>query len=619
MLNIVNLPQGAKVLELGGGEQRHSAATCNVDIRPGPGVDFSADFNAPLPLKDDEWDLIICQYCLEHLSWRKVRPFLKEVHRILKAGGHVIFTVPNTEAQIAWAKAHPNGWDGRDAFDSISGVLYGDQDYSDNTHKIYMSPAIAQTLFTEAGFTNVLTQAYGERDTDLAIRANKGTPNGPIMPSPERAREIMQRSSVRLDSMSDILMPQLSREEMYDKHYFNGGGKVGGYAREGYWDFPIHHVTARHILARRPVSVLEIGCARGYVLKRIQDAGILGYGLEISKHCYLTRVANNIILRDICKDAFPVLAQAIGNNQDVRRYDLCYSVATLEHIPEEFLPHVIREMARTCKRGLHGIDFGQHDDGFDKTHSTLRPKEWWLTQFDHHARGWPVEIVDKEELEQGTFPEDVLKGDGKIKLNVGSFSTMTHHGWTNLDLIDLTGFAQANGYRFQQCDVRNGLPYATGTVDLIASCHMLEHLTYKEGLAFLRECRRVLKPDTGGMRILVPDAGLLMGEYNRDLECVAGFNGRLAEFDEINDGCAEAKTPAGKLWALLHEGHHACYDSETLEAALVNAGFVPNTSRFRVPTIFPSRQEQPIVQIVKETLDMCPNLSLVVDCIPLIV
>lgn len=621
MIQITNLPQGAKVLELGGAGNRHPVTTCCVDIRPGPDVDFSCDFNDPLPLKDDEWDLVLCQYCLEHLSWRRVRGFLKEVFRVVKTGGHVIFTVPNTEAQIAWAKAHPNGWDGRDAFDSISGVLYGDQDYPDNTHKLYMSPTIAQTLFSEAGFSNVLTSAYGERDTDLAIRANKA-PQGVLIPDHlQGAVDKLKGGYAVTDKgfvKTTLAMP---REEMYDKHYFNGGGKVGGYAREGYWDYPIHHVTAQHILARRPESVLEIGCARGYVLKRIQDAGIPGVGLEISKHCYLTRVCDHVILHDICNTSVawpePWVSErprTVGKPST----DLCYSVATLEHIPEEFLPHIISEMARTCKRGLHGIDFGGHDDGFDRTHCTLRPKEWWLTQFDRHARGWPVEIVDKESLEQGTFPEAVLKGDGKVKLNIGSFTTMTHYGWINIDVHDLAGFAQANGYRYQQCDVRNGLPYATGSVDLIASCHMLEHLTYKEGLAFLRECRRVLKPESGGIRIIVPDAGLLMNMYANECE---GEGRGLGMFDEINDGCAEATTPAGKLWALLHEGHHACYDSETLERALIDAGFIPYTTRFRVPIIFLSREngEQPIPQIIRETLEMIPCLSLAVDAIPLIV
>ena len=82
---------------------------------------------------------------------------------------------------------------------------------------------------------------------------------------------------------------EISPENAFDKDYFNGGKKVGGYAREGYRDFPVHWVTANKVMSLNPKSVLELGCARGYILKKIQDEGVPIGGLEVSKHCYLTR------------------------------------------------------------------------------------------------------------------------------------------------------------------------------------------------------------------------------------------------------------------------------------------------------------------------------------------
>jgi hypothetical protein len=151
---------------------------------------------------------------------------------------------------------------------------------------------------------------------------------------------------------------------------------------------------------------------------------------------------------------------------------------------------------------------------------------------------------------------------------------------------------------------------------------MLEHLTYREGLTFLRECRRVLKPTAGYLRIAVPDAGMLMCMYaGRQLNLHKNYEPgeceNLDQFDEINDGSAASPTAAGKLWALLHEGHSACYDAETLEKALAEAGFVPYTSQFRTPTIFPGRPELG-KQIVRETIDMFPCLSLYVNAVPLV-
>ena len=401
----------------------------------------------------------------------------------------------------------------------------------------------------------------------------------------------------------------LTVAEAFDKAYFNGGGKVGGYAREGYRDFPVHEITARHVLARKPESVLELGCARGYILKRIQDAGVYGAGLEVSQHCYLTRVCEGIIQHDLCKIPWTLKGLVPAFAESGQIWDLCFSIATLEHVPEQYVPAVIKEMSRTCKRGLHGVDFGGHDDGFDKTHVTLRDKTWWEQQFATHAPGWPVEIVDKEELERGEFPPEVLNGDGRVKLNLGSFTTQFHHGWQNIDVHDLAGWSAQNGYKYLRHDIRGGLPFPTAGVDLIFSSHMLEHLTYDEGRRVLSECRRVLKPG-GAMRILVPDAKQLM------LCWYDGNPHELSYYDEINDQCAAAPTSTAKLWALLHEGHASCYDAETLLKVLEETGFVTKVAGLRKHGGFDGVNHPALRQILHETVAIGFELSLIVDAIP---
>jgi predicted SAM-dependent methyltransferase len=616
-----------RIIELGGGDNPNPACEVNVDVRPGPKTNFVADFNEPLPINSDEWDGVFSQFVIEHLSWRKVRQFISEVFRILKPGGKAVIVTANTEAQMEWIKNHPEGWDGKSFFDSASCILFGDQDYPENSHKNYMSFGVAKYLFSSAGFENIKVLGYGNAMTDLVIEATK--PGAVRTKAPEETKKSPHEvhtnvfgTNVSPMAHHPVLPAEPVKQEEYkpdslfDKAYFNGGGRVGGYAREGYWDYPVHHVTAQHILSRDPKSVLEIGAARGYILKRVQDAGVMGVGLEVSKHCYMTRVADRIINHNICKTPWPV------NNGG---YDLCYSVATLEHIPESYLPAVVKEMQRTCRRGLHGIDFGDKDDGFDKTHCSLKPKSFWEDIFRAHAPDWPVEIVDKEELERGTIPTEILHGDGKIKLNIGSFTTMFHHGWENIDVHDLYGFAQQHGYKYRRHDIRQGIPYGTGVVDLIFCCHMLEHLTYQEGIAFLRECRRVIRPG-GAMRFIVPDAKLLMRSYGHGYfwdVCSSKHDSPptpLDDFDEINDGCAASPTDAGKLWALLHEGHNSCYDGHTLvkamESAMFDARVVPFRSNSKEPGI--ECLHDGLNQILCETLDMLPCLSLYVDAIPLL-
>jgi predicted SAM-dependent methyltransferase len=597
-------PAGTKVLELGGGNNRQEVSDCNVDVRPGPKVDFTADFNKPLPIASDEWNVVISLFAIEHVSYTNVPLFLKEIFRVLKPGGKAVLAMPNTEEQLKWIQNNYDGWDGHNAFESCSCLLYGDQRHSEregqgapeiDCHKAYFSPNILTDLLSQAGFENIVISPYNERKTDMVVECSK--PKEILGKTEETSKKIESPNVVRVEenkSSSPLLDTSEQRFSAFDKHYFNGGRKVGGYANEGYRDFPVHEITLQHLLKYNPASVLEVGCARGYLVKRLQDRGIRACGLEISNHCWLTRACDGVINFDICDPSRPWPFKT-------GEFDLSFSIAVLEHVPERYLGHVLSEMARVSKRTLHGIDLGKKDDGFDKTHVTLRDVSFWQSEFQKWFPRGNTYLLDKEELERGEFPKELLEDKGRLKLNVGSFTTMHHYGWLNLDIHNLKQWADGQLYRYQQVDVKNGLPFKTATVDAIFSSHMLEHLTYDEGLAFLRECRRVIKPD-GVMRLIVPDAHLLMSKYTL---------GKLSEFDEINDNCEKCKTEAGKLWSLLHEGHASCYDQETLANTLDSVGFCWFPATFRTSSV--------AQDILKETVDMLPCLSLYMDAKPKIV
>jgi len=533
-----NFPFKGKVIELGGGDNPYFRP--NLDVRNGPNIDIVADFNKELPLQDNEYDGVFSSYCIEHISWRNVRSFLKEVYRILKNKGKAVFVTANTKSQMKWVLEQEE-WN-----DDSSSIIFGDQNYDENTHRNSLSPEYAIKLLTEAGFSNIITLPHGQLGTDMIIEASKNTED---------------------------------RKQLFDKHYFNGGSKVGGYAYEGYWDYPVHWVTLQHILNEHPESVLEIGAARGYIVKRLNGMGIRSKGIEISHHCQMTRVTDDVVEFDICQTPWPF--------KD-KEFDLAFSIAVFEHIPEEYLPAIFNELKRITKRGLHGIDFGEKDDGFDKTHCTLKTLDWWTSRFpDGHK------IIDKEELEKGNLIQSIPIGDGKLKVNFGSFINMFHDGWVNLDNIDLQKFADLHKYKYIPFDARGALPFKPNTIDLAYSSHMLEHLTVPEGLLFLRNLHVAMK-NGAVIRILVPDTEKLIDLYKKN---------ELSVFDEINDGCAAYSSQSIKLWSILFEGHRTAYDYESLKFMADSTGFKIERKSFG--------DGHP--QIIKETFDMLPDISLIVE------
>jgi ubiquinone/menaquinone biosynthesis C-methylase UbiE len=173
---------GDKVIELGGGPgspgTERPIIRPNLDSRPGPMVDIVANLEERLPLESNAWQGTYCAFALEHLSWRKVRGFIAEVYRILAPGGLAVFVTADTYAQCKKAlETAPENWG-----DNISNLLFGGQDYSDNTHKVALSRAGAIKMFKEAGFWDVQTldhpgimgpNGYEKVTTDFIIEARK--------------------------------------------------------------------------------------------------------------------------------------------------------------------------------------------------------------------------------------------------------------------------------------------------------------------------------------------------------------------------------------------------------------------------------------------------------------
>jgi predicted SAM-dependent methyltransferase/glycosyltransferase involved in cell wall biosynthesis len=105
------------------------------------------------------------------------------------------------------------------------------------------------------------------------------------------------------------------------------------------------------------------------------------------------------------------------------------------------------------------------------------------------------------------YGNDLLKYEDD-QTRVKGFAKSMSAIWLNIGCgkKHLSGFVNMDIKRpyDKKLDARKGLLFADQTVDRIYNEHFLEHLTQAEGLGFLRECRRVLKP-SGVVRVAMPD------------------------------------------------------------------------------------------------------------------
>jgi SAM-dependent methyltransferase len=78
-------------------------------------------------------------------------------------------------------------------------------------------------------------------------------------------------------------------------------------------------------------------------------------------------------------------------------------------------------------------------------------------------------------------------------------------GWINSDRLPEDGIDLC-------CDIRNGLPLESGTLDYITSIHALQDVPYCDVLAVLRELWRTLK-SAGVLRLGLPDLDKAIRAY----------------------------------------------------------------------------------------------------------
>ncbi len=123
---------------------------------------------------------------------------------------------------------------------------------------------------------------------------------------------------------------------MYDREYYDGEAESGyaAYA-DGEWTAQLCGVFADHLAPRR---LLEVGCAKGFLVRRFRSLGIDAYGVDISSYAI---------------GAAPDEVKPYVSVADIRElpwpdgsFDMVLCMETLEHVPPEEVPQAIAELAR---------------------------------------------------------------------------------------------------------------------------------------------------------------------------------------------------------------------------------------------------------------------------------
>lgn len=172
----------------------------------------------------------------------------------------------------------------------------------------------------------------------------------------------------------------------YDAEYFERGKQRGLSCYENYrWlpalTIPMVQAIIKNLGIKPTDTILDFGCAKGYVVKAFRMLGYECRGCDVSE--YALDCADEVTREHLClirDNVFPA-------NPAGKSWDWIIAKDVLEHLTHEQINSVLGSFAASGKRAFAAIPLG---DGkrflipemeLDVTHVTREPLLWWERRF----------------------------------------------------------------------------------------------------------------------------------------------------------------------------------------------------------------------------------------------
>lgn len=159
--------------------------------------------------------------------------------------------------------------------------------------------------------------------------------------------------------------------EIFDERYYRYGCGAP-YRRETHWLNFFGGIADQIVRRIGPGSVLDAGCAMGFLVEALRDRGVEAEGVDLSAYA-ISQVRED--MRVYCR---------VGSllEPPSRRYDLVVCIEVLEHIPAT---DAERAVANLCAAADDILFSSSPDDYAEPTHFNVQPAEYWAELFALHG------------------------------------------------------------------------------------------------------------------------------------------------------------------------------------------------------------------------------------------
>ena len=182
---------------------------------------------------------------------------------------------------------------------------------------------------------------------------------------------------------------KMDYNNLYDENYYKTSCGNISYEDEHFRKF-FENVADHIVNDFHPQTVLDVGCAMGYLVAALRDRGVAAYGIDVSKYA-ISKVREDI--RPYCRkcSALDPLPTDFPKN-----FDLVTTIEVAEHLYEE---DAIPFIQNICKLADTVIFSSTSDDFSEKTHVNVQQTEYWVKRFAkngfYNQVGYPAAYISQ--------------------------------------------------------------------------------------------------------------------------------------------------------------------------------------------------------------------------------
>jgi O-antigen biosynthesis protein len=183
--------------------------------------------------------------------------------------------------------------------------------------------------------------------------------------------------------------------DSYDAYYY-AHGCGSPYERADEWLRHFDGIAERIVEQLQPQTVLDAGCAMGFLVEMLRRRGVEAYGVDVSEYA----------IEQVHADARPYCWVGSVAEPFPQTYDLIVCIEVLEHVPHD---EAERAVANFCRHARSVLFSSSPFDYKEPTHFNVQAPEYWAAIFAQHGfyrdvdydasyiAPWAVRFIPKQE------------------------------------------------------------------------------------------------------------------------------------------------------------------------------------------------------------------------------